>query len=204
MTTRIGQPDTQADIELRACLDQRPQTSFVMVAGAGSGKTTSLVKALSHLRHTRKKDLLTRGQRIACITYTEVAVNEIWGDVGSDSLFRVSTIHSFLWSVARPFQLDIRDWVLARIDEKVNEAQARLANPRTRPQTRLGLVSDIERYRHQRESAVALPRFTYGTGSDFAKGDARPRRRDCGSVCADPTEPASTQPYRWLFSIHFR
>lgn len=51
MTSRIGQPDTQADVELRACLDQRPQTSFVMVAGAGSGKTTSLVKGLAHLVH---------------------------------------------------------------------------------------------------------------------------------------------------------
>jgi len=49
MTSRIGQPDTQADRALRQCLDQQPLTSFVMVAGAGSGKTTSLVKALAHL-----------------------------------------------------------------------------------------------------------------------------------------------------------
>jgi ATP-dependent DNA helicase UvrD/PcrA len=77
MTSRIGQPETTADNELRACLDQRLQTSFVMVAGAGSGKTTSLVKALAHLAQTRSKDLRTRGQRIACISYTEVAVNEI-------------------------------------------------------------------------------------------------------------------------------
>lgn len=170
MTHRIGQPDTAADIELRNCLDQRPQTSFVMVAGAGSGKTTSLVKALAHLAQTRSKDLRTRGQRIACITYTEVAVNEIWGDVGNDSLFHVSTIHSFLWSVVRPFQLDIRAWVLARIDEKIEEAQTRLANPRTRAQTRPGLERDIERYRRQRETVGSLTRFTYGTGSDFAKG----------------------------------
>jgi DNA helicase-2/ATP-dependent DNA helicase PcrA len=170
MTSRIGQPDTQADIDLRACLDERPQTSFVMVAGAGSGKTTSLVKALAHLEQTRNKDLRTRGQRIACVTYTEVAVKEIWGDVGNDSLFHVSTIHSFLWSVIRPFQLDIRDWVLARIDEKIGEAQARLANPRTRPQTRAGLESDIERYRRQHDTVGGLTRFTYGTGSDFGEG----------------------------------
>ena len=53
MTSRIGQPDTDADNELRDCLDQKPLTSFVMVAGAGSGKTTSLVKALAHLSATR-------------------------------------------------------------------------------------------------------------------------------------------------------
>lgn len=170
MTSRIGQPDTAADIELRACLDQRPQTCFVMVAGAGAGKTTSLVKALAHLAQTRSTELRTRGQQIACITYTEVAVKEIWGDVGNDSLFHVSTIHSFLWSVVRPFQLDIRDWVLARIDEKIGVAQARLANPRTRAQTRPGLERDIEHYGRQREIVGDLTRFTYGTGSDFAKG----------------------------------
>lgn len=45
MTSRIGSPDTQADIDVRACLDSSPPRSFVMVAGAGSGKTTSLIKA---------------------------------------------------------------------------------------------------------------------------------------------------------------
>lgn len=170
MTSRIEQPDTVADIELRTFLDQRPQTSFVMVAGAGSGKTTSLVKALAHLAKTRGTELRRRSQQIACITYTEVAVKEIWGDVGNDSLFHVSTIHSFLWSVVRPFQLDIRAWVLSRIDEKIEEARARLANPRTRPQTRPGLERDVERYDRQRMTVEGLTRFTYGTGSDFAKG----------------------------------
>lgn len=170
MTSRIRQPDTQADIDLRVCLDRSPQTSFVMVAGAGSGKTTSLVKALAHLAQTRSADLRTRGQKIACVTYTEVAVKEIWGDVGNDNLFHVSTIHSFLWSVIGPFQLDLREWVLERIDEKVNEAQARLANPRTRAQTRPGVERDIERYRQHREIVAQLTRFKYGTGSDYAKG----------------------------------
>src|SRR3546814_20934606 len=116
MTGGIGQPDTAADIELRACLDQRPQRCFVMVASAGSGKTTSLVKALAHLAETRSTELRTRGQKIACLTYTDVEVKENWGDVGTDSLFHVSTIHSFLCSVARPFQLSIRAWVLAHTD----------------------------------------------------------------------------------------
>lgn len=170
MTSRIGQPDTPADIELRACLDERPLTSFVMVAGAGSGKTTSLVKALAHLAATRTPELRRRGQQVACITYTEVAVKEIWGDVGNDSLFHVSTIHSFLWTVIRPFQSDLKTWVLARIDEKAAEAQARLDNPRTQARTRPGLERDIERYGRQKLAAAILTRFTYGTGSDYAKG----------------------------------
>jgi DNA helicase-2/ATP-dependent DNA helicase PcrA len=170
MTSRTGAPDTAADIALRTCLDQQPRTNFVMVAGAGSGKTTSLVKALGHLAATRARELRRRGQQVACITYTEVAVKEIWGDVGNDSLFHVSTIHSFLWTVIRPFQSDLKTWVLARIDEKIAEAQARLDNPRTQAKTRPGLEREIERFRRQIEKVTTLERFTYGTGSNYGKG----------------------------------
>jgi DNA helicase-2/ATP-dependent DNA helicase PcrA len=170
MTRRVGQPDTPADLELRACLDARPQRSFVMVAGAGSGKTTSLVKALAHLGQTQRRELKTRGQRIACITYTEVAVKEIWGDVGNDPLFHVSTIHSFLWTVVRPFQINLKAWVTARIHEKIAEAQAHYDKPRTRAATRERLVADIARYRRHLEAVEHQTHFTYGAGSDFARG----------------------------------
>lgn len=170
MTRRSGQPDTQADLDLRACLDERPQRSFVMVAGAGSGKTTSLVKALAHLGQTRRAELKTRGQRVACITYTEVAVKEIWGDVGNDLLFHVSTIHSFLWTVVRPFQVNLKTWVVARIHQKIAEAQEHHEKPKTRPATRERLVGDIARYRRNLEDVEHRTHFTYGAGSDFARG----------------------------------
>ncbi|QRF58611.1 ATP-dependent helicase [Variovorax paradoxus] len=170
MTRRVGQPDTQADLELRACLDERPQRSFVMVAGAGSGKTTSLVKALAHIAQTRRRDLHTRGQRIACITYTEIAVNEIWGDVGNDPLFHVSTIHSFLWTVVRPFQINLKAWVIARVQEKINEAQAHHDRPRTRQATRERLVADIARYHQQLLDLEQRAHFSYGAGSDLGRG----------------------------------
>lgn len=170
MTSRIGQPDTQADLELRACLDETTPSSFVMIAGAGSGKTTSLVKALAHLGQTRRTDLKTHNQQVACITYTEVAVNEIWGDVGHDSLYHVSTIHSFLWTVIRPFQFDLKTYVIARINEKITKAQEHHDKPRTREATRVGLLKDIVRYQRQLEIVQHLTHFTYGAGSDFNRG----------------------------------
>ena len=170
MTSRIGQPDTDADNELRDCLDQKPLTSFVMVAGAGSGKTTSLVKALAHLSATRAAELRRQGQQIACITYTDVAVGEIWGDVGNDSLFHVSTIHSFLWTVVNPFQQDLKRWVAGRIEEKNAKAQERLDNPGTRAKTRENLAHDMERYQRQTEALAEVTRFSYGTGSDYVNG----------------------------------
>jgi hypothetical protein len=127
MTSRVGKPDTPADIELRALLDADASTGFVMVSGAGSGKTTSIVKALDHLRKTRGPYLRQRAKKIACITYTEVAVGEIWGDVGNDPLFHVSTIHSFLWTALKPFQADIAAWVDRRLDQKIADTEGKIA-----------------------------------------------------------------------------
>lgn len=170
MTSRIRSPDTQADVDVRVCLDQSPPHSFVMVAGAGSGKTTSLVKALAHLAVTRGSILRRSGQQIACITYTEVAVNEISADVGDSSLFHISTIHSFLWSVIRPFQSDIAAWVMGRIEEKIAEKKEHHDRPRTQRRTKIRLVQEIADLEAELGVINDIERFTYGTGSNYAEG----------------------------------
>lgn len=170
MTSRIGQPDTEADRELRASLGQQLVPNFIMVAGAGSGKTTSLVKALDHLSKTKGDLLRNRRQRIACITYTEVAVGEITTDVGKIPLFHISTIHSFLWTLVSPFQADIRVWVVARIEGKIADANEKIAKPRTQERTRVKLRAEIARHDRQRAAIAGVPGFKYGTGSDYANG----------------------------------
>lgn len=170
MTTRTGSPDTQADIDVRACLDRKPPRSFVMVAGAGSGKTTSLIKALAHLGDTRGPALRRAGQKIACITYTEIAAEEISRDVGISPLFHVSTIHSFLWSVIRPFQSDIAAWVSARIHDKISEKREHYEKPRTQARTRERLEREIAELEQDVAAIDRVVRFTYGTGSVYAQG----------------------------------
>lgn len=170
MTTRIGSPNTQADIVLRTCLDETPTQSFIMVAGAGSGKTTSLVKALAHLAATRGEDLARHGQKVACVTYTEIGAGEIFGDVGESPLFHVSTIHSFLWLLVRPFQSDIRTWVKARINEKINDALAKIAGSRTQQRTKDKAAKDITRYQAQLHTINHVEKFTYGMGADYEEG----------------------------------
>ena len=67
MNRRIDKPDTPADIQLRECLSAAERRSFVMVAGAGSGKTTSLIKALSAILDLHVTSLKSRRQRVAQI-----------------------------------------------------------------------------------------------------------------------------------------
>lgn len=143
-----------------------------MVAGAGSGKTTSLIKGLASILAVHGERLRLRRQRVACITYTEIAAGEIWADVGNNPLVHVSTIHSFLWSIARGFQQDIAAWVASRIDERIGELQHDAANfgPRVQQKTRDKNARDIVRYEQQRETITHVRTFTYGTGSDYAKG----------------------------------
>ncbi|MEW8437649.1 MAG: UvrD-helicase domain-containing protein [Candidatus Thiodiazotropha taylori] len=170
MTSRIGKPDTNTDIELRERLGTNGSRHFVMVAGAGSGKTTSLVKALAYLERDQGSTLRRKGQKIACITFTEVAVNEIRSDVGSDKLYHVSTIHSFLWENIKPFQSDLREWVGTSLNRKIAEAQEKINKPRTQQKTKDRAAEDIARYQHQLDQIDSVKTFRYGTGSDYSNG----------------------------------
>lgn len=172
MTRRIDSPDTQADLDIRVCLDAKPRTSFIMVAGAGSGKTTSLIKALDHIGKKYGLELKRSGQKVACITYTETAVGEIWGDVGNNPLFHVSTIHSFLWEVAKPFQKEIRVWLRQNTEEELRELEQERANftKRVRQTTRDKNAANTERCNELLTSIDSIKRFTYGTGSKHIEG----------------------------------
>lgn len=172
MSSRANKPDTQADIDLRNCLGNVPPRSFIMKAGAGSGKTTSLIKGLSSAIRIHGEKLKKSRQRIACITYTEVAAGEIWRDVGSDPLVHVSTIHSFMWLLAKPFQNDIRVWVAGRIVEKIKALEEKQATygPRVQQRTKDKDARDLERLHRQSERIAAVKGFRYGTGSKYAKG----------------------------------
>ena len=172
MNSRANKPDTQADIDLRTCLGEVPPRSFTMKAGAGSGKTTSLIKGLSSVIRIHGDNLRKARQRVACITYTEIAAEEIWRDVGSDPLVHVSTIHSFMWLLSKPFQNDIRAWVSGRIVEKIAAIEETQANygPRIQQRTKDKDTRDLERLRRQSGQIAAVKGFRYGTGSAYAKG----------------------------------
>lgn len=170
MTTRIHNPDTPADRELKQVLDR--MGCFVMVAGAGSGKTTSLLKAMAHVAKEKRAELLKSGRKIACITYTDIAKDELARDLGNDPLCHVSTIHSFMWQLIRPFQTDIRRWVARRNQEKLDELQLKQAGfgPRVQAKTREATRREIEECEQLKSVIPDVPKFTYETGRDYRAG----------------------------------
>lgn len=77
--------------------------SFVLEAGAGSGKTYTLIQTINHVLETKANSLKLNNQRIVCITYTNVAKNEIIERLENNPLVIVSTIHEFLWDCIKRF-----------------------------------------------------------------------------------------------------
>ncbi|WP_095125652.1 UvrD-helicase domain-containing protein [Pseudomonas sp. Irchel s3a12] len=92
--------------------------SFRLEAGAGAGKTYSLVAALKRLITERGPALVQSGQRVACITYTEVARNEIAQEIEDHPAILVNTIHGFSWAFLQQFQKAMRDLVGKMDDRK--------------------------------------------------------------------------------------
>lgn len=82
--------------------------SFVLEAGAGSGKTYTLIQTLNYLIQNKGEDLEKTKQKIVCITYTNVAKNEINDRIENNELVLVSTIHEFLWSSIKQYQKQLK------------------------------------------------------------------------------------------------
>lgn len=76
---------------------------FRVSAGPGAGKTHWLVEHIKNVLHNSKR--LAKTRKIACITYTNIAVETILGRLGTSAdRVEVSTIHSFLYkNIMKPY-----------------------------------------------------------------------------------------------------
>lgn len=71
--------------------------SFRVEAGAGSGKTYSLHKVVEWMDNNKAKEYKKSGKHVACITYTNAAVDVIASRISQGSSIIPSTIHNFSW-----------------------------------------------------------------------------------------------------------
>lgn len=92
--------------QIQRYIDERK--SFVLEAGAGSGKTYTLIQTLNYLIQNKAEDLKKANQKIVCITYTNIAKNEIIDRIEHNELVLVSTIHEFLWSSIKQYQKQLK------------------------------------------------------------------------------------------------
>lgn len=141
--------------------------SFFLFAGAGSGKTRTLVEVLKRLTgvvaHEAGSEygrrLHAKGQSVQVITYTKNATSVVKGRLGDNELASVSTIHAFCWNLIDGYHDDIREALLSLNHMKLDEAKAEAAKKK-RGET----AKDHEKYAELETGATdirATDRFRY-------------------------------------------
>lgn len=162
--------DDAVDSSIATYLDPHTARSFFLYAGAGSGKTRSLVQALRVGTETRGRDLALRGQQIAVITFTNAAADEISGRLASDPLVAVSTIHSFAWNLVRDHQEDIRGWLKQEITNAIVALES--SPSRAGSKKEIDRIYRLERARERAVSVDDIRRFIYSPTSDNREREA--------------------------------
>jgi DNA helicase II / ATP-dependent DNA helicase PcrA len=164
-------PDQAVDDQIFECLDLENPRSFFLYAGAGSGKTRSLIEVLRRLRKKSGEKLTISGRNVGVITYTNAACDEIKQRLNFDTRVVVSTIHSFAWSLINGYNDDIRSWLRENLAEEI--AQLEQLQVRGRP----GKASDdrarsIVSKNKRLARLDSITRFTYSPTGDNRGRDA--------------------------------
>jgi len=158
--------DLHVDEEIKKYLDPKAPKSFFLFAGAGSGKTRSLVAALDHLRGTMGRSLRMRGQKVAVITYTKAARDEIIRRTQFDPVIAVSTIHSFAWTLIEGFNHDIREWLRVALNDDILDLQAKEAKGRAGTKASAERLADIASKQRRLTRLDTTKKFVYSPDSD--------------------------------------
>ncbi len=97
-------------------------------AGAGAGKTHALKESLLYIVNKHGNKLKYHNQQILCITYTNVATNEIKERIGNSTLVKVSTIHERVWELIKDYQKELVQIHQEKVSNELNTTQAELNN----------------------------------------------------------------------------
>lgn len=176
--------DDPVDLTINECLVPNAPRSFFLYAGAGSGKTYSLVQALETFKVLHGEKFRRLRKKVAVVTYTNAACDEIIERVKGDPLFHISTIHSFCWLQIQSFHDDIRAWLSASLPDEISELQ------RLEEKGRAGTQASITRQRSisSKQDRLAWLRqkreFTYNPNGDNI-GKASLSHAEVLKICAE-------------------
>lgn len=158
--------------ELFSYLDMDNPRSFLLFAGAGSGKTRTLVSVLEKMKQKYSAELAKSGKKIGIITYTNAACEEIQRRLFFDANFIVSTIHSFCWDLISPFTADIKLWLKDDLQKSIVQLTKCVENS-TKPDgpTARKNMRKLASKKKRQESLHTIQKFSYSsTGTRPNKG----------------------------------
>ncbi|WP_336274032.1 UvrD-helicase domain-containing protein [Vreelandella indica] len=169
MTDVIDTKDV--DDEIFSCLDLDKPKSFFLFAGAGSGKTRSLVEVLKRFRENNIHRLRTNAQQVAIITYTNAACDEIKRRLEFDPAFSVSTIHSFAWELIKSHTTDIKSLLRVRLQNDIDELEIAQSKGRAGSKAAEDRPRQIASKSKRLESLSTVRKFTYNPNGENSGKD---------------------------------
>jgi DNA helicase-2/ATP-dependent DNA helicase PcrA len=164
--------DAHVDEEIAACLNLDNPKSFFLFAGAGSGKTRSLVIALQHVQTNLSERLRAKGQRVGVVTFTNAASDEIKRRLLFDPLIDVRTIHSFAWSLIDGLNHDIREWLRVALAEDIVKLNADELKGRKGTKASTDRLKKLESKAKRIQNLPNVKTFTYSPTGDNRGRDA--------------------------------
>lgn len=102
--------------------------SVVFNAGAGAGKTYALVKCLKYIIGLNRENLKIHNQKIACITYTNVAAENIKQQLGASDVVEVSTIHERIWNIICDQKKALLSLHVKKLKDEISDIDNQLQN----------------------------------------------------------------------------
>lgn len=165
-SSEVDRLDEHVDEEIFNCLNLEKPKSFFLFAGAGSGKTRSLVAALDHIRAKHGSALRLHKQRVAVITYTKAARDEVIRRTKFDSIIAVSTIHAFAWSMIEGFNHDIREWLRIELVKDIADLEGKEQRGRKGTQASADRLASIASKRRRLDRLDTIKRFIYSPDTD--------------------------------------
>ncbi len=155
-----------ADTIMQSCLNLKNPKSFFLYAGAGSGKTHSLVEAIRELKSRERERLIFEGRRIAVITYTNAACDEILRRLEFDPLVEVSTIHAFAWRLIQGFDKEIREWLRIKLAQDIEKIEGELARSKGDNKTSRANKRKLQSKTRRLETLDEITKFIYSPTGD--------------------------------------
>jgi DNA helicase-2/ATP-dependent DNA helicase PcrA len=165
MPDAITQEDELKKI-IAECLDLKKPKSLFLYAGAGTGKTRAVVEAMNIFRERYGENFRQSGQRVAVITYTNAACDEIRRRIDFDPIFAVSTIHSFAWEQIRPFHKDISAWLRIHLSEEIKDLREKQASGRAGTRAAAEREAQIESKEIRLKNLDTIKHFTYNPNGE--------------------------------------
>lgn len=179
--------DNGVDKTLIECLNIENPKSFFLFAGAGSGKTRSLVNTLRETSRNFGRTMRLRNKQIAVITYTNAASDEIIERLRKEtidvSLFEVSTIHSFAWTIIQDYPSDIKEWLKIDIDQKIIKWEAEELKGKKGTKASKRRIKDIEKGKEKLKEIDNIRKFKYDPNGENTEKNLL-QHEDVISICA--------------------